>query len=48
MSYELIDAPTDFRVDGTLGPLTAGELERARTWADRLAHTELDHIAHRS
>ncbi|WP_433520180.1 flavodoxin family protein [Nocardia pseudovaccinii] len=48
LGYELIDAPTDFRVDGTLGPLTAGELERARAWADHLAHTELDHIAHRS
>ncbi|MET8871386.1 flavodoxin domain-containing protein [Nocardia sp. NPDC004604] len=48
LGYELADAPQDFFVDGTLGPLTAGELERARAWADRLAHTELDRSAHRS
>ncbi|MEV4126975.1 flavodoxin domain-containing protein [Nocardia sp. NPDC049707] len=48
LGYELIDAPTDFLVDGILGPLTAGELERARAWADHLAQTERDYLAHRS
>jgi hypothetical protein len=29
--------PEDFFVTGMFGPLAAGELERARTWADELA-----------
>ncbi|GAB2584149.1 flavodoxin [Paractinoplanes abujensis] len=29
--------PESFKVDGTTGPLVAGELERARTWARELA-----------
>ncbi|WP_433685276.1 flavodoxin family protein [Nocardia sp. CA-119907] len=41
LGYDLVDAPADFRVEGTLGPLAAGELERARAWADRVARTEL-------
>ena len=48
LGYELLDRPVDFLVDGTLGPVTPGELERARAWADHLARAELDRIAHRS
>ncbi|WP_040690951.1 flavodoxin family protein [Nocardia vinacea] len=48
LGYELVDRPVDFLVDGTLGPVTPGELERAQTWADRLARAGFDHIAHRS
>ncbi len=48
LGYELTDAPADFLVNGPLGPVAAGELERARVWADRLAHRELDRDAHRS
>ncbi|MFQ6399162.1 flavodoxin family protein [Nocardia sp. KC 131] len=47
LGYELADKPMDFLVDGMLGPLTKGELERAHAWAERLAHTEADRIAHR-
>ncbi|MEV6140221.1 flavodoxin domain-containing protein [Nocardia sp. NPDC051990] len=47
LGYELADDPMDFLVAGMQGPLARGELERARAWAERLAHTELDRITHR-
>ncbi|WP_405166679.1 flavodoxin domain-containing protein [Nocardia sp. NBC_01499] len=47
LGYELADDPMDFLVDGMTGPLVAGELTRARAWAERLAHVEQDHLAHR-
>ncbi|WP_327117471.1 flavodoxin family protein [Nocardia sp. NBC_01730] len=47
LGYQLADDPADFLVDGMTGPVTAGELDRARAWAERLAHTELDRVAHR-
>ncbi|MEV6426387.1 flavodoxin family protein [Nocardia sp. NPDC051463] len=47
LNYELADDPMDFYVEGTAGPLASGELPRARAWAEHLAHTELDRIAHR-
>ncbi|QBS45342.1 flavodoxin domain-containing protein [Nocardia sp. CS682] len=48
LGYELADDPVDFLVEGMTGPLTEGELDRARAWAELLAHTELDRIAHRA
>ncbi|MFI7003433.1 flavodoxin domain-containing protein [Nocardia sp. NPDC050175] len=47
LRYELVGDPMDFLVDGMTGPLSAGELARARAWAERLAHVEHDHLAHR-
>ncbi|MFI6774708.1 flavodoxin family protein [Nocardia sp. NPDC050412] len=47
LGYELADDPVDFLVDGMQGPLAQGELERARTWGERLAHTELDRLTNR-
>lgn len=35
--YRLIGEPESFFVEGTPGPLEAGELERARDWAESLA-----------
>ncbi|MEV6426394.1 hypothetical protein [Nocardia sp. NPDC051463] len=46
LGYSLADQPMDFLVEHTTGPLTAGELERARVWAARIAYTELDRIMH--
>ncbi|MEV0297540.1 flavodoxin domain-containing protein [Nocardia sp. NPDC050710] len=46
LGYELADSPVDFFVGGMLGPLVAGEVECARTWADRLSRTELDRITY--
>ncbi|MET7772745.1 flavodoxin domain-containing protein [Nocardia sp. NPDC005366] len=46
LGYDLADAPVDFLVDGVKGPLVAGELERARAWAQRLAQTEFDRLDH--
>ncbi|WP_338758138.1 hypothetical protein V7968_25970 [Nocardia vulneris] len=46
IGYELADEPVDFLVDGMTGPLVAGEQARARAWAERLAHTEYDRLAH--
>ncbi|MBF6129859.1 flavodoxin domain-containing protein [Nocardia brasiliensis] len=46
IGYELADEPVDFFVDGMTGPLRAGEPDRARAWAERLAHTEHDRLAH--
>jgi hypothetical protein len=34
--YDLVAPPEGFVVEGKEGPLRAGELERARGWADRL------------
>lgn len=48
LGYALADEPVDFLVEDTTGPLRAGELERARIWAARIAHTELDRIMHRT
>ncbi|WP_406277006.1 flavodoxin family protein [Nocardia sp. NBC_00881] len=47
LGYQLADDPADFLVDGITGPVATGELDRARAWAERLAHTELDRVAHR-
>ncbi|WP_062992218.1 flavodoxin family protein [Nocardia anaemiae] len=47
LGYELADDPVDFFVEGMQGPLAHGELERARLWAERLAHSELDRFTHR-
>lgn len=46
LGYQLADEPMDFLVDGMTGPLGEGELDRARSWAERLAHVEQDRIAH--
>ncbi|MET8779435.1 flavodoxin domain-containing protein [Nocardia sp. NPDC004654] len=46
LGYQLVGEPTDFSVDAVTGPLTAGELARARKWAHELARTELARIAH--
>ncbi|MGY2039890.1 flavodoxin family protein [Nocardia gipuzkoensis] len=46
LGYSLADEPVDFLVEDTIGPLTPGELDRARVWAGRIAHTELDRIMH--
>ncbi|MFQ6328662.1 flavodoxin family protein [Nocardia sp. CWNU-33] len=48
LGYELVEDPMDFLVDGILGPITKGELERAHAWAERLARTETDRIARRA
>ncbi|MFR9749651.1 flavodoxin family protein [Nocardia sp. 004] len=48
LGYSLADQPVDFVVEDTTGPLGSGELERARVWAARLAHTELDRIMHKA
>ncbi|MBK1787770.1 flavodoxin family protein [Prauserella cavernicola] len=34
--YRMLAEPENFTVHGTPGPLTAGELERARRWGERL------------
>jgi hypothetical protein len=34
--YSLVAKPASFRVEDAVGPLTAGELERARAWATSL------------
>ncbi|MFG1798190.1 flavodoxin domain-containing protein [Nocardia sp. NPDC049149] len=47
LGYELADDPADFLVDGMTGPLADGELARAQAWAERLAYTEHDRLAHR-
>ncbi|MGV9611678.1 flavodoxin family protein [Nocardia xishanensis] len=46
LGYSLADQPADFLVDDTTGPLSEGELDRARAWARRMAFTELDRIDH--
>ncbi|WP_083880651.1 flavodoxin family protein [Nocardia araoensis] len=46
LGYALADDPMDFLLEDTTGPLGPGELERARAWAERIAHTELDRISH--
>ncbi len=46
--YELAADPMDFLVTDIAGPLADGELERARTWAQRLATAELHRAAHRT
>ncbi|WP_328401525.1 flavodoxin family protein [Nocardia sp. NBC_00403] len=46
LGYTLADQPVDFLVEDTTGPLAPGELDRARVWAGRIAHTELDRIMH--
>ncbi|MFI5541867.1 MULTISPECIES: flavodoxin domain-containing protein [unclassified Nocardia] len=46
LGYSLADQPVDFLVDDTTGPLIPGELDRARAWAGRIAHTELDRRRH--
>lgn len=43
--YELATPPMDFLVESTTGPLTTGEVERARIWASRLARAEADRRA---
>ncbi|UGT67777.1 flavodoxin domain-containing protein [Nocardia gipuzkoensis] len=45
--YELATDPMDFLVTDVTGPLVGGELERARTWAERLAAAELQRVASR-
>ncbi|MGV9610959.1 flavodoxin family protein [Nocardia xishanensis] len=45
LGYQLIGEPTDFLVDAMTGPLTAGELDRARRWGEQLAHIELERDA---
>ncbi|WP_431965678.1 flavodoxin family protein [Nocardia sp. bgisy134] len=47
LGYQLVSEPADFLVDGMTGPLSAGELDRARRWGEELAH-ELERSAHRS
>lgn len=37
LGCHLVTRPQNFYVDGSLGPLTEGEIERARGWADQLA-----------
>ncbi|MET9290174.1 hypothetical protein ACWEPH_31980 [Nocardia beijingensis] len=46
LGYSLADQPVDFLVEGTPGPLAPDELNCARVWARRIAHTELDRIEH--
>ncbi|MGK8507676.1 MULTISPECIES: flavodoxin domain-containing protein [Nocardia] len=46
LGYSLADQPVDFLVEGTTGPLAPGELDCARVWARRIAHTELDRMKH--
>ncbi|WP_433663227.1 flavodoxin domain-containing protein [Nocardia sp. CA-128927] len=46
LGYQLADEPMDFLVDGMTGPLSEGESARARAWAELLAFTEHDRIAH--
>ncbi|MEU2091317.1 flavodoxin domain-containing protein [Nocardia beijingensis] len=46
LGYSLADQPVDFLVADTTGPLIPGELDRARVWATRIAHTELDRRMH--
>ncbi|MEU1999390.1 flavodoxin domain-containing protein [Nocardia gamkensis] len=46
LGYSLADQPVDFLVEDTTGPLAPGELDCARVWAGRIAHTELDRIMH--
>lgn len=48
LGYDLADDPVDFFVDGMEGPLVAGELDRARAWAKRLAHNESGRLTRRS
>lgn len=38
----LVSGPQSFRVAGTSGPLTAGELDRARRWGEQLATSGTD------
>ncbi|WP_288049878.1 hypothetical protein [Nocardia sp.] len=46
LGYHLVDDPIEFLLDDLTGPVSPGELARARGWAQRLAATELDRIAH--
>ncbi|MET9029996.1 flavodoxin family protein [Nocardia sp. NPDC004168] len=46
LGYSLADDPMDFLLEDSTGPPGPGELERARAWAARIAHTELDRISH--
>ena len=39
LGYRLVDDPATFWVEGTPGPLSAGEVERARTWGQQLMRT---------
>ncbi|MBF6518679.1 flavodoxin family protein [Nocardia farcinica] len=39
LGFQLIDEPKDFYVDGTPGPLAAGELDRAAAWGAHLGAT---------
>ncbi|WP_288049688.1 flavodoxin domain-containing protein [Nocardia sp.] len=47
LGYDLAEGPADFLVDGVKGPLLPGELERARAWAQHLAHNEFDRLTRR-
>ncbi|MEU2254958.1 hypothetical protein ABZ540_17505 [Nocardia xishanensis] len=38
LGYGLVAAPEDFLVEGMTGPLAPGEIDRAKIWAERLAH----------
>ena len=44
LGYKVVTRPESFLVDGTKGPLVAGELERARAWGETL-RTTLSHAA---
>jgi len=37
LGVHLVEPPETFWVEGTTGPLVAGEVERARAWAEQLA-----------
>ncbi|HET6480490.1 MAG TPA: flavodoxin domain-containing protein [Actinoplanes sp.] len=41
LGCRMAQPPESFKVNGTTGPLVAGELDRARTWARQLAAAEL-------
>ena len=41
LGCRMVRPPESFRVHGTTGPMVAGELDRARTWAAELATTVL-------
>lgn len=40
LGYQLVVPPEDFAVEEILGPLSQGELARARSWAEHLAHAQ--------
>ncbi|WP_405182562.1 hypothetical protein OG225_16875 [Nocardia sp. NBC_01377] len=40
LGYQLVVPPEDFTVEKILGPLSHGELARARNWGEQLAYTQ--------